>query len=62
MIAGIGNAAVRKCIQGAISKNRVITFIYLNAVVENNVVIRMKSVIMVGAVINPGSKVGKECI
>lgn len=62
VIIGIGNAAIRKYLQEAISEDRMVTLVHPNAVIAESAVIGTGSVVMAGAVVNPGTKIGKGCI
>lgn len=62
VIVAIGNAGFRKKIQAEIDENRLVTLIHPEAVVGDDVEIGAGSVVMAGAVINPGSRVGKGVI
>jgi sugar O-acyltransferase (sialic acid O-acetyltransferase NeuD family) len=62
MIVGIGNASIRKQIQETLDEKHLVTLIHPDAVVANDVVIGKGSVVMAGAVINPGTEIGKGCI
>lgn len=62
IIIGIGNAGVRKRIQESVDENRLVTLIHPDDVVAENVVIGTGMVVMAGAVINPGTHIGKGCI
>lgn len=62
VIVGIGNTLLRKYMLEVIPKDRLVTLIHPNAVVADDVVIDIGSVIMAGSVINPGTRIGKGCI
>lgn len=62
VIVGIGNAEVRRRIQESIDEKIMTTLIHPNAVVAENVVIGVGTVVMAGSVINPGVRIGKGCI
>lgn len=62
VIVAIGNAGFRKKVQAEIDENRLVTLIHPEAVVGDDVEIGAGSVVMAGAVINPGSRVGKGVI
>ncbi len=62
VIVAIGNAGFRKRIQASVDENRLATLIHPEAVVGDDVEIGIGSVVMAGAVINPGSRVGKGVI
>lgn len=62
VIVGIGNPGVRKRIQEAIPDEKLATLIHPDAVIAQDVAIGLGTVVMAGAVINPGSWIGKGCI
>lgn len=62
VIVAIGNAGFRKKIQTETDERRLVTLIHPEAVVGDDVEIGAGSVVMAGAVINPGSRVGKGVI
>lgn len=62
VIVGIGNAGVRKQIQESIPDEKLVTLIHPDAVVAEDVVMGVGTVVMAGAVINPGTHIGKGCI
>lgn len=62
VIVAIGNAGFRKKIQTETDEKRLVTLIHPEAVVGDDVEIGAGSVVMAGAVINPGSRVGKGVI
>lgn len=62
VIIGIGNADVRKRIQKSIPEEKFITLIHPDAVIAEDVMIGVGTVVMAGAVINPGARIGKSCI
>ena len=62
VIIGIGNAGVRKQIQGSIPDEKLVTLIHPDAVIAEDVEIGAGTVVMAGAVINPGVGIGKGCI
>ena len=62
VIVGIGNADVRKQMQESIPDEKLVTLIHPDVVVAEDVVIGKGTVVMAGAVINPGVRIGKGCI
>ncbi len=62
VIVGIGNASIRKKIQKSIPERKMATLIHPSAVVAEDVIIGVGTVIMAGTVINPGARIGKGCI
>ena len=59
---GIGNNKIRRKIANKYSRLNWYTAIHPNAIIANEVYIEEGTVIMAGAVINPGTKIGKHCI
>ena len=53
IIVGIGNAAIRKKIQEMIPMEKLVTLIHPDAVIAEDVVIGVGTVVMAGAVVNP---------
>jgi sugar O-acyltransferase (sialic acid O-acetyltransferase NeuD family) len=62
IIVGIGNASIRKRIQETLDEKYLVTLVHPDAVLADNVIIGNGSVVMAGAVINPGTEIGKGCI
>ena len=62
VIVGIGNADIRKRIQESIPEQKLATLIHPDAVIAEDVEIGVGTVVMAGAVINPGTHIGKGCI
>lgn len=62
VIVGIGNTDIRKRIQESIPERKLATLVHPNAVVADDVVLGVGTVVMAGAVINSGTKIGKGCI
>lgn len=62
VIVAIGNAKIRKRILASIDESRITTLIHPDAVVAEDVVVGVGTVIMAGAVINPCVKIGRGCI
>lgn len=64
MIVAVGNAAIRQRIQEQLQAEgkSVATLVHPNAVVGEQVMIGVGSVVMAGAVINPCASVGQGCI
>lgn len=62
VIVAIGNSGFRRRIQTGIEERRLITLIHPEAVVGDDVEIGIGSIVMAGAVINPGSRLGKGVI
>lgn len=62
IIVGIGNAGIRKRIQESIPDEKLVTLIHPDAVVAEDVVMGVGTVVMAGVVINPGARIGKGCI
>ena len=63
-IVGIGNAKIRKIIQTALIEKEmhVVTLVHPKAVIASDVSLGTGSVVMAGAIINPGSMIGNGCI
>jgi sugar O-acyltransferase (sialic acid O-acetyltransferase NeuD family) len=63
-IIAIGNSEIREKIQADLLKKdlKVVTLIHPNAVIAENVVIGIGTVIMAGAVVDPDTKIGNGCI
>lgn len=61
-VIGIGSNKVREIINNKYPYLKWYTAIHPNAVIANDVCIGDGTVIMAGAVINPGTKIGKHCI
>lgn len=63
-IVGIGNAAIRARMQDELEKlgRSVVTLIHPHAVIAYDVHVGTGSVIMAGAVVNPGTSIGRGCI
>jgi len=61
-IIGIGSNRVRKIISEKYPDLKWYTAIHPNAIIANEVEIDEGTVVMAGAIINPGTKVGKHCI
>lgn len=63
-IVAIGNAETRQRIHGWLEANgkAVVPLIHPSAVIGENVNIGIGTVVMAGAVINPGTQIGKGCI
>jgi sugar O-acyltransferase (sialic acid O-acetyltransferase NeuD family) len=62
IIVGIGDASIRKRMQESVNDQKVVTLIHPDAVVADDVRIGRGTVVMAGAVINPGTTIGKGCI
>lgn len=62
VIIGIGNAVIRKRIQESVPEEKLVTLIHPDAVIAEDVVMGVGTVVMAGAVINPGVRIGKGCI
>ncbi|MBM6693270.1 acetyltransferase [Pseudoflavonifractor capillosus] len=62
VFVGIGNADIRKRIQESIPEEKLVTLIHPDAVIAEDVVIGVGSIVMAGTVINPGARIGKGCI
>ena len=62
VIIGIGNSEIRKRILESIPEWKLVTLIHPDAVVAEDVVIGVGTVIMAGVVINPGTSIGKGCV
>lgn len=62
VIAAIGNPVVRKAIQESVGEERLTILIHPDAVIAEDVVIGKGTIIMAGAVVNPGSRIGRGCI
>ena len=62
VIVAIGKVEIRKRIQESIEESRMVTLIHPDAVVADDVSIGSGTVVMAGAVINPGVKIGRGCI
>lgn len=61
VIVAIGNTEIRQKIQESIEKDRLVTLIHPSAVVSE-AAIGEGSVVLAGAVINPGTRIGKGSI
>ena len=61
-IIGIGSNRVRKIISEKYSNIKWYTAIHPSAIIANEVSIEKGSVIMAGAIVNTGTKIGKHCI
>lgn len=61
-IIGIGNNRVRKIINDKYPNIKWYTAVHPSSIIANEVEIGEGTVIMAGAVINPGTKIGKHCI
>ena len=61
---GIGNAEIRKRIQEELIEEglHIVTLVHPKAVIASDVSLGVGTVVMAGAIINPGSKVGNGCI
>ena len=62
IIVGIGDPEVRKRILESIPVENLATLIHPDAVIAENVVIGVGTIVMAGAVINTGTVVGRGCI
>ena len=62
IIVGIGNAIVRKRMQGLCKDKNIVSLIHPNAVIAEDVEIGLGTVVMAGAVINSGARIGNGCI
>ncbi len=62
VFTAIGNPAVRKAIQESIGDDRLAILIHPDAVIGEDVLVEKGTIIMAGAVVNPGSRIGKGCI
>lgn len=64
MIVGIGNPRIREAIQSQLEKagKHVPILIHPNATIGENVKISKGTVVVAGAVINPGTRIGRGCI
>lgn len=62
IIVGIGNADIRKRMQESVPEEKLVTLIHPDAVIAEDVAIGVGTVVMAGAVINPGVRIGKGCI
>ena len=62
VIVAIGNSRFRRRLQADIDERRLITLIHPEAVVGDDVDIGIGSIVMAGAVINSGSRLGKGVI
>ena len=58
----IGNAKIREKLTKRFCDRHMATLIHPTAVVADDVEIGAGSVVMVGAIINPGTKIGRSCI
>lgn len=61
VFVAIGSAKVRRRIQQSVNSERIVTLIHPNAVVSDAQIGR-GTVVMAGAVINPGAVIGEGCI
>lgn len=62
VIVAVGNSGFRRRLQAAINESRLATLIHPQAVVGDDVEIGVGSIVMAGAVINSGSRIGKGVI
>ena len=62
IIIGIGNTSIRKRLSEKYADKRMPVIIHPSAVVSNTVKAGRGTVVMAGAVINPGSFIGRGCI
>ncbi len=63
IVVAVGNSKLRQGIQESLSNfGKVVSLIHPNSTVSSDVVIGEGTVIMAGAVINPGTKIGNGCI
>ena len=62
VVIAIGNCATRRRIQEQIDESRLVSLIHPSAVIGSHVEIGLGTVVMAGAVINYGSRIGKGCI
>ena len=62
LFIAIGNAAVREQLMERLQDKHIVTLIHPSAVIAEDVEIDVGSVVMAGAVINPGTRIGKGCI
>ena len=61
VVVAIGNAKIRRRIQQSVNRERIVTLVHPNAVVSD-AQIGCGTVVMAGAVINPGAMIGEGCI
>ena len=62
LFVAVGNAAIRERIMERLRDKHLVTLIHPSAVIAEDVEIGVGSVVMAGAVINPGTRIGKGCI
>jgi len=62
LFIAVGNAAVREKLTRLCRDKRMATLIHPSAVVAEDVQIGAGTVVMAGAVINPGARIGRGCI
>ena len=62
VFVAIGNAAVRERLIERFNKSHIPTLVHPSAVIADDVVIGIGSVVMAGVVINPGTAIGKGVI
>ncbi len=62
VVVAIGNPTIRRNIQESIEQERLVTLIHPKTSIAEDVSIERGTVVMAGAVINPGSTIGKGCI
>lgn len=62
IFVAIGNAAVREQFMERFRNKHIVTLIHPSAIIAEDVEIGIGSVVMAGAVINPGTRIGKGCI
>lgn len=62
VVVAIGNPVIRRNIQESMEQERLVTLIHPKASIAEDVVIGRGTVVMAGAVINPGSTIGRGCI
>lgn len=62
LFIAIGNAKVRKRLMELYSNKNFVSLVHPNAVIANDVELGCGTVVMAGAVINPGAFIGNGCI
>jgi sugar O-acyltransferase (sialic acid O-acetyltransferase NeuD family) len=62
LVIAIGNNKIRKLISDRFSKSDWQTIIHPSAIISKDVIVGEGSVIMAGAIKQPGSRIGKHCI
>lgn len=62
VFVAVGDPAARKALQERIGEGRLTILIHPDAVIAEDVSIGKGTIVMAGAVVNPGSRIGRGCI